>query len=169
MGSYRRLWLEKPVCEALMKEKFADTLLVEHATESISHRVHPETPFYDIVDLMVSESVEAVPVVGDAGEVLGVIGSGDVLERVLRDTHIEPLGLPGEELSVGDVMIRSVLCVSEGQPLIEVALMMVHKKMKVLPVVRDGVLIGILSRGKVLRTLYHGPPKAHQIKEETAP
>ena len=154
-----------------MNENLAGALLVEHAAERISHRIHPETAFYDIVDLMVSESIEALPVVGDAGEVLGVIGSDDVLERVLRDGDIEPLELPGKELSAGDVMTRSVLCVSEGQPLIEVALMMVHKKMKLLPVVRDGVLGGILSRGKVLRTLYRGPPKTktHQIEEETAP
>jgi len=116
---------------------------------------------------MVSGHVEAVPVVGDAGEVLGVIGSEDVLDRILRDMPIDQVELPGEKLTAGDIMTRAVLCVSEGQPLIEVALMMVHKKVEWLPVVRDGVLVGIVTRGKVLRTLYLGPGETPQIEEYT--
>lgn len=150
-----------------MMEDGTGILLVDHAIETVSHRIRPETAFYDVVDLMVSEHVEAVPVVGDAGEVLGVIGSEDVLDRVLRDMPIDQVELPGEKLMAGDIMTRTVLCVSEGQPLIEVALMMVHKKVEWLPVVRDGVLVGIVTRGKVLRTLYLGPSETPQIEEDT--
>ena len=145
----------------------SDVLLVDHAVETVSHQIRPETAFYDVVDLMVKKSVEAVPVVGDSGEVLGIIGSEDVLDRVLRDTPIDLSKSPGEELSAGDIMTRTVLCVSQGQPLIEVALMMVHKKVEWLAVVQDGVLIGIVTRGKVLRTLYLGPTKQQQTEEDT--
>ena len=66
----------------------SDVLLVDHAVETVSHQIRPETAFYDVVDLMVKKSVEAVPVVGDSGEVLGIIGSEDVLDRVLRDLSL---------------------------------------------------------------------------------
>jgi CBS domain-containing protein len=62
----------------------------------------------------------------------------------------------GERLTARDVMTRTVLCVSEGQPLIEAAHMMVNKKVEQLPVVRDGELVGMITRSKVLRALHLG-------------
>ena len=45
--------------------------------------------------------------------------------------------------------------------------MMVHKKVEWLPVVQDGVLIGIVTRGKVRGTLYLGATKQQQTEEDT--
>jgi signal-transduction protein with cAMP-binding, CBS, and nucleotidyltransferase domain len=59
-----------------------------------------------------------------------------------------------EPLTARDVMTRSVLCVAEGQPLIEAAHMMVHKDVEQIPVAREGRLIGIVTRAKVLRALH---------------
>jgi CBS domain-containing protein len=44
--------------------------------------------------------------------------------------------------------------VAEGQPLIEAAHMMVHKDVEQIPVAREGRLIGIVTRTKVLRALH---------------
>jgi signal-transduction protein with cAMP-binding, CBS, and nucleotidyltransferase domain len=51
-------------------------------------------------------------------------------------------------------MTRSVMCVSEGQPLIEAAHMMLHKDVDQIPVARDGRLVGIVTRANVLRALH---------------
>ena len=64
----------------------------------------------------------------------------------------------GDRLTAREVMTRTVLCVSKGQPLIEAAHMMVHKKVEQLPVVCDGELVGMVTRGKVLRALHQGTP-----------
>ncbi|HSH75038.1 MAG TPA: CBS domain-containing protein, partial [Longimicrobiales bacterium] len=61
---------------------------------------------------------------------------------------------PGDRLTARDIMTRTVLCVSEGQLLIEAAHMMVHKGVQQLPVVREGELIGMVTRSRVLRTLH---------------
>ena len=55
--------------------------------------------------------------------------------------------------TVRDVMTRQVLCVSPDQPLAEVASLMVNKDLPRVPVVRDGRLVGLLTRGDIVRKL----------------
>jgi CBS domain-containing protein len=51
-------------------------------------------------------------------------------------------------------MTRAVMCASEGQPLMDVAHMMLHKDVDQIPVARDGRLVGVVTRANVLRALY---------------
>jgi CBS domain-containing protein len=126
-------------------------LLVEDALEAVDHRVRPDTPLSEVVDLMVRLAIGAVPVVGDGSEVLGIVTSGDALGQLMHESS----GLdPEEALTARDVMTRSVMCVSEGQPLIEAAHMMLHKDVDQIPVARDGRLVGIVTRANVLRALH---------------
>jgi CBS domain-containing protein len=46
-----------------------------------------------------------------------------------------------------------VLCVSAEQPLAEVAALMANKEVDRVPVVRDGKLVGFLTRGDIVRKL----------------
>jgi CBS domain-containing protein len=131
-------------------------LLVEDAVEPVSHRVGPDTPLEDVVDVIVRRRVGAVPVVGESSEVLGIITSGDALDEMIRGRAMKDGGSGGKDLTARDVMTRTVLCVSEGQPLIEAAHMMVHKRVEQLPVVREGKLIGMITRSRVLRALHLG-------------
>jgi CBS domain-containing protein len=140
-----------------MAEKgVGESLLVEDAIEQVSHRVGPDTPLSQVIDAMVRRHVGAVPVVGERSEVLGIITSGDALDQVLRGGALDDVSPKGDVLKARDVMTRTVLCVSEGQRLIDAAHMMVHKKVEQLPVVRDGELIGMITRSKVLRALHLG-------------
>jgi CBS domain-containing protein len=128
-------------------------LLVEDALEAVDHRVRPDTPLADVVDLMVRLGIGAVPVVGDRSEVLGIVTSGDALGQLMHERSI-PGAYPEDPLTARDVMTRSVLCVSEGQPLIEAAHMMLHKDVDQIPVAREGRLVGIVTRANVLRALH---------------
>jgi CBS domain-containing protein len=131
-------------------------LRVEHAMESVKYRVYPETPFEEVVDLMVRREIHAVPVVGEGYEVLGIITAGDALAQVLRE---EPGGVArweprGPSLTARDVMSRSILCVSEDELLSEAAQTMVNRHVEQLPVVRDSELVGFLTREGLLRALH---------------
>jgi CBS domain-containing protein len=129
-------------------------LLVEDALEAVDHRVRPDTPLSEVVELMVRLAIGAVPVVGDRSEVLGMVTSGDALGQLMHEPADDE-GSPSEdELTARDVMTRAVMCVSEGQPLIEAAHMMVHRDVDQIPVARDGRLIGVVTRAKVLRALH---------------
>lgn len=130
-----------------------DRLVVSDALTPLQYRVYPETPMEEVVDLMIRRSLHAVPVVGETHEVLGILTAGDALEHLLP----RKLGGEGEEEGPAlarDVMSRSVLCVSEDQPLVEAANTMINKKVAQLPVVREGELIGFLTRETVLRQLF---------------
>jgi len=146
-----------------------DTLTVEEAAEPVKYRVYAETPLHEVVDLMVRRGVRAVPVVGDRYEVLGIVTTGDALDRVLREARTDA----GERMeireavSARDVMTRAVLCVSESQPLVDAARMMVNRKVEQLPVVRDGQLVGLLTRNAVLHRLSGVPRDEHESTTES--
>jgi CBS domain-containing protein len=131
-----------------------EALLVEDALEAVDHRVRPDTLLSEVVDLMVRQGVDAVPVVGERAEVLGMVTAGDALGQLMHDADGDEMVPAEEPLKARDVMTRSVLCVAEGQPLIEAAHMMVHKDVEQIPVAREGRLIGIVTRTKVLRALH---------------
>lgn len=139
-----------------MDTRPSQALLVEDAAVPAKYRVYADTPMVEVVDLIVRRGLRAVPVVGERYEVLGIITTGDALERVLRDApsdEAEGEGLDSD-LTARDVMTRAVLCVSETQPLVDAARMMVNRKVEQLPVVRDGELIGLITRNAVLRALH---------------
>jgi CBS domain-containing protein len=55
--------------------------------------------------------------------------------------------------SVRDVMSRQVMCVAPEQPIAEVASLMSNKDVDRVPVVREGQLVGFLTRGDIVRKL----------------
>lgn len=139
-----------------MDERANDPLLVEDAVQPARYRVYAETPLSEVIDLMVRRGIRAVPVVGERYEVLGIITTGDALDQVLRDSPANDAeGDAGRDaLSARDVMTRAVLCVSESQPLVDAARMMVNRKVEQLPVVRDGELVGLITRDAILQALH---------------
>lgn len=118
----------------------------------------PDASARDAVDIFMQQGVRAVPVVGDKGEVLGVVTDRDVLRALIqaprsRESETAGGGSP-RQVRVRDIMSRSVLCVSEDLGLEEAANTMVNKDVDRLPVVREGKLTGILTRGDIIRKLF---------------
>lgn len=127
------------------------------------YRVFPDTPLREVLDLMGRHQLKAVPVVGEKREVLGVVTDRDVLRHLLpaigRAGGGDKAG-PGPDdrslyaTQVREIMSRSVMCVSEDQPLSEVVSTMINKDVERLPVVHEGCLTGFLSRADVLKKLF---------------
>lgn len=120
-------------------------------------RAHPDMSMRDAVDLMLQHGARALPVVGEKGEVLGIVSESDVLRgmRVAgpRERNGEDHGLMAP-LAVRDVMTRSVMCIAETTGLEEAANLMIKKEVEQFPVVRDGRFTGLVTRGDILRKLY---------------
>jgi CBS domain-containing protein len=144
------------------------TLLVEQALQAVQYRVYPDTPFSEVVDLMVRRGVRAVPIVGESYEVLGILTAGDALREVVSDGRAEESSASSgaEPLRARDVMTRAVLCVSETQPLVDAARMMASRKVQQLPVVREGELIGLVTREGILRALHKEPAEQDNKRDE---
>ena len=130
--------------------------------------VRPETPLAAAAALMLQRRISALPVTGDAGEVVGLLTDRHLLRFLLPQT-VQQLstgqvravrrraakGSPKapKELPVGDVMARTVLCLDEDQTIADVAALMLAKEVDRFPVTRDGALVGFLTRGDIVRKL----------------
>jgi len=123
--------------------------------------VSPEQSAREAVDLMVRRRVAALPVVGEKGEVLGIVTDRELMSALLP--QIPRAGDEAENAQkaaalrdhrIRDIMSRSVLCISEEMGLNEVATMMINKNVEQMPVVREGTLTGILTRTDIIRKLF---------------
>ncbi len=134
------------------------SLLVEDVVEPIQYRVYPDTPYSEVVDLMIRRELQAVPVVGEDYEFLGVITTGDAMKELVSQARVESVGgssaTARAEPTAREIMTRTVMCVSEEQSLIEAASIMVNRDVEQLPVIRAGEMVGFLTRGEVLRWLF---------------
>ena len=123
---------------------------VEKVVTPLTYRIYPDTPLPEIQHLLMRRKLAAVPVVGANHEILGVITVGDILPHLLPgpDYAGKPVRRP---VAARDVMTRAVLCVSEDEPLVEAGRSMIARGVRILPVVRDGELIGFLEQETVMR------------------
>jgi CBS domain-containing protein len=126
----------------------------------LEYRVYPDTPFKDVVGLMVRQGLSAVPVVGEKLEFLGLITSADAIRYMVpeRISGSEDSRAAGE-LQAREVMARSVMCIPDDQSLVEAANLMVNKGVNQVPVVRAGELVGFLSAETALQLLYRPTKK----------
>ena len=125
--------------------------------------VGPDTPIRDAARDMIRARVAALPVVDDVGQVVGMLGERELMRHLLdnylhaggRGATGAPPPPPGASAAVAvrDVMTRQVLCVSPDQSIADVASIMTNKDVDRVPVVRDGRLVGYLTRGDIVRKL----------------
>lgn len=124
--------------------------------------VSPDTPLRQAARDMVRAGVGGLPVVDEEQRVVGMLSERELLRHLLSSylaaapPHAPPLQQltgPIARKSVRDVMTRQVLCVSPDQPLAEVASLMANKDVDRVPVVREGKLVGFLTRGDITRKL----------------
>ena len=126
----------------------------------------------EIAALMLERKVSALPVVGGEDMVRGIVSEGDLLchqdigtDAVGRSWWLEFFSdadtLAGRySKSHGtharDVMSADVYTVGENASLTEIAGILATRNIKRVPVVRDGKLVGIVSRADIVRTLAAG-------------
>jgi CBS domain-containing protein/mannitol/fructose-specific phosphotransferase system IIA component (Ntr-type) len=119
----------------------------------------PDTPLRDAALQMARGGISALPVVEENDVIVGMLAERDLLRHLLGsylqgDTPPRPTpdGVNARR-AVRDAMTRQVLCVSPEQPLAEVASLMINKDVEQVPVVREGRLVGFLTRGDIVRKL----------------
>jgi CBS domain-containing protein len=174
LASLARLLQQESVVDLLVDQSSVDGVLALEALTDLKiqpaltvrdimlHRMEclpPDAPVRDAVNLMVRRRIHALPVVGDKGEVLGMVTDRDIMRALMplpRLDDAETHQTIPDNLAVRDIMARSVLCVSEELGLSEAATMMVNKDIEQLPVVSGGALTGIITRAEIIRKLF-GP------------
>jgi CBS domain-containing protein len=123
------------------------------------HTTSPEMPLRDAARDMLQTGLSALPVVDADGRLLGLLSERELMRHLMATalltgsaTRFTPPGAQGRR-TVRDVMTRQVLCVAPEQSVAEVASLMANKDVERVPVVRDGRLVGFLTRGDIVRKL----------------
>ena len=99
----------------------------------------------DLAIKLLSGMYSGLPVIDDNGKVIGIVSEFDLL-KALRD------GKALEEVKAEDIMSKNPICVSENTPIEEIIDLMVRTIFCV-PVVRNGTLVGVISRCDILSTI----------------
>lgn len=130
--------------------------------------VAPETTVVAAANLMLRNHISGLPVIDKNGAVVGIVSEGDFLRRSEIGTPRKRnrlltffLGYAGSAedyvrergRKVSEVMTPSPITVSEVTPLPELVSLMENNSVKRLPVMRDGKLVGIVSRSNLLQAV----------------
>lgn len=107
--------------------------------------VAPQQSVGSFVELLAKNRIGAAPVIDEQGQMVGIISERDVVRGIWQHA-ISVLTLPVERL-----MTHEVLTCSPEDPLLDIMQVMTLRRIRHLPVVRHGLLDGIISIGDVMK------------------
>ena len=119
----------------------------------------PTSTLSEAIDLLVGNHISGAPVVDASGKLVGVITEFALLD-VLFDPQLK-------DDKVANYMTEEVYTVSEEDTLTRVIHLFALYRVRRVPVVRDGKLIGIISRRDVLRWASEGRLKSDVTRRAT--
>lgn len=171
VGAFARLLSKETIVEDVLAQPDAASLAAlpafhEHEVpENLTVReimtegpktIAPGVPLKEAAREMLRLGIGGMPVVDDEGHMVGMLGERELMQRLLgpylTGGHPDRAGTSAMP-TVRDAMNRKVMCVSPAQPLAEVASLMINKDVDRVPVVRDGRVVGLLTRGDIVRRL----------------
>ena len=106
--------------------------------------VGPEEPLKQVATLLVRNRISGMPVVDDEGHVLGIVTESD-LQPTREGAPLHPVR------TAADVMTRPVVTLTEDDSVPQAARMLERHRIKRAPVLRHGVLVGVVTRSDLLR------------------
>ena len=100
----------------------------------------------DIARAMISEDYCHLPVVDDSGAVVGIISEFDLLKAVKEGKDLE-------KVTAADLMSTKVITANEDDSIDSVIDIMTTQYMITLPVVKNGKLVGVINRRRILHSI----------------
>lgn len=139
--------------------------------------IAPEASVAEAARAMLNHRVSALPVVDGEDRLVGIVSERDLIHRVETHTERRPQRwstlftadaeraadyVKSHGRRVAEVMTRAVITVEPLTPLAEIADLFDAKRIKRVPVIADGRLVGIVSRADLLRVLASGAAATHE-------
>lgn len=130
--------------------------------------VAPEMTVKELAHVLLEKRISAVPVIGADGTLLGIASEGDLVRRVETDTTDtsswwldlfttsytqQERFIKSHGRRVADVMTKNPVTVAPDATLSEIAALLETHRIKRVPVVDDGEVVGIVSRANLLHGL----------------
>ena len=113
--------------------------------------IHPEASVQEAAQLLDQFRISGIPVVNARGDLIGIITEADIISKVNRYGLLDQDGM-----RVSEIMSRDVTTVNEDTPVGDIATLLTERKIKRVPVVREGRLVGIVSRGDIVHAVALG-------------
>ena len=142
--------------------------------------VRPDTDVAAAIKLLTEHDVSALPVLDKDVNLVGLLSEADMIHRAEIGTEkhrpwwleaVTGATALAEEFAkshgkkVGEVMTDGVISVSEETPLSEIAALFERKRIKRVPVVKSGKLVGIVSRSNLIQALASAAGRVDQRDE----
>ena len=105
----------------------------------------PEVNVQEVAQLLIQKDISGVPVINRDGQIIGIVTEADIIGKVNR-----------EGLCVADIMTPELIFVDEETQVGEIAILLVERKIKRVPVMRDGKLVGIVCRADIVYAVAQG-------------
>lgn len=132
--------------------------------------VKPDTTLEELARILIRYQITGAPVVDDNGNLKGIVTENDLISKNSR-LHIPtllrlfdafiPLGTSRLEIeikkmaayTVDDICTKEVITVDSETSVEDIATIMTEKKIHLLPVLKDGILIGIIGKKDLIRSI----------------
>ena len=129
------------------------------------------TEIKEIARTLCENNISGVPVVDSDGNLVGIVSEGDLLHKETEPKTPHMMTILGEiifyfgvkkyesdlkklfALQASEIMTPDVLTIDKESDIGEAATLMVNNKIKCLPVLENGKIIGIVSRMDIIKTL----------------
>lgn len=145
----------------------------KHVMSTPVHTVAADASVYDAAQVLLNAGISAVPVVDADGRMIGIVSEADLmyrteiatvpgkswLQRLLADDAMRARDyIRSHAHRVADVMTKNVVTAEEATSLSDIAVLMQRHRVKRVPIVRDGKIVGIISRANLLQGLLARQP-----------
>ncbi len=139
-------------------------------------RIHQDSDIHHAAEVVAWSGVSDLMVVDDDDKFMGVLAEGDILRTILPDIDeiIDEGGTlndafrifmeKGEQLAgmpITPLIIREPIVLDPENHIAQAATILVQKQMRLLPVVKEGILVGTVSRADVCRAVA-GTSRVHR-------
>jgi CBS domain-containing protein len=107
--------------------------------------IRPEASAQEAAQLLSQKRISGLPVVNPDGKIIGIVTEADIISKVNQ-----------EGLLVADIMSHEVIAVDEETSVSEIASLLTKQRIKRVPVVQKGRLVGIVSRADIVNAVAQG-------------
>lgn len=150
-----------------MKERTASDIM-----EKVFVTASPETSVFDLVHMFVKNKVSVIPVVDQEEKLIGIITDADLLYKKIKPHVPHYVNLLGANIyyngiseydrgfkklmacTAKELMTKDVIIAAPDAAVEQIAGVMVAEHLKVIPIVDNHRVVGIVTRYNILDELY---------------